>query len=140
MENIERVDPKTNERPMFRITATAGFFGPNDTLYEEGAEIYFDGEPCVEMEPVNEAARVKYTAMIEKLDELGRKTAEKLGRPYTGYRRDLSGALEIATLVQKQEMAVMNAPKKEAEMIEKVEKEEAPVLGRRKPGRPKKAA
>lgn len=140
MTTIERVDSKTNERPMFRITATAGFFGPNDTLYEEGAEIYLpEGlEPCVEMEPMNDSAKVLYTKMIDNLDDLGRKTAEKLGRPYTGYRRDLSGALEIATLVQKQEMAVMNAQKNIE--IEKVEKEETPVLGKRKPGRPRKVA
>lgn len=132
-----RVEPA--ERPAYRILSTAGFFSDNDTLYEEGAEIYFDGEPSVEMEPMNEAARKRYTEMLERLDDLGRKTAEKLGRPWTGYRRDLSGALEIATAVQKQEMAVMNA-KKEA-TTEKIEHDETPMLGvKRKPGRPKKAA
>lgn len=132
-----RVEPA--ERAAYRILSTAGFFSDNDTLYEEGAEIYFDGEPSVEMEPLNQLARQRYTEMLEKLDDLGRKTAEKLGRPWTGYRRDLSGALEIATAVQKAEMAVMNA-KKEA-TTEKIEHDEAPMLGtKRKPGRPKKAA
>lgn len=141
---IEKVTPANDERPMFRITSTAGFFGPDDTLYtvdDNGnpAEIYFDGEPAIEMEPLNEAARVKYVAMLEKLDKLGRETAEKLGRPWTGYRRDLSGALEIATAVQKQEMAQLGA-KKNIESIEKVDKEAIPALGARKRGRPKKVA
>lgn len=122
------------ERPAYRVLDVAGFFGDDDTLYTEGAEIVFDGEPAVEMEPLNEAARVKMIALLEKLDEEGRKVAEKLGRPYTGRPRTLEGGLALASAIQRQEMAVMGAEKKPS-TIEPVEAPEANLLGEKKRGR-----
>lgn len=129
------------ERPAYRVLDVAGFFGDDDTLYAEGAEIYFDGEPSIEMEPLNEPARVKMIALLERLDDEGRKAAEKAGRPYTGRPRNLEGALALATAVQRAEMAVMGAPK-QSENIAPVHQEETPTFGQARPGRgrPRKLA
>lgn len=130
------------ERPAYRILDVAGFFGDDDTLHAENDEIYFDGEPAVEMEPLNEPARIKMNAMLEHLDDAGRKAAEKAGRPYVGRPRTLDGALELASAIQRQEMAVMGA-EKHKESISPVVKTEPNMFGqpeKRGRGRPKKFA
>lgn len=130
------------EKPLYRVLDVAGFFGDDDTLHPEGDEIYFDGEPSVEMEPLNTAAMIKMNELLEKLDEAGRKAAEKAGRPYNGRPRNLDGALEVATAIQRQEMAVMGAEKKKS-TIESAHSETVPMLGqpeKRGRGRPKKFA
>lgn len=128
------------ERPAYRILDTSGFFGPDDTLYEYLAEIEFDGEPSVEMEPLNETARVKYIELLERLDDEGRKVAEKLGRPFTGRPRSLDGALAIATAVQKIDMSTMGNQDKHVDSIAPLNKDEPSLMGktRKGPGRPKK--
>lgn len=128
------------ERPAYRILDTSGFFGPNDTLYEYLDEIEFDGEPAEQMEPLNEAARVKYLALLEKLDAEGRKTAEKLGRPFTGRPRSIDGAIEIATAVQHLNMSPMGNKDKNTDSIAPLNKDEPQMFGtaKRGPGRPKK--
>ena len=92
------------ERPAYRVLDVAGFFGDDDTLYPEGSEVVFDGEPCIEMEPLNEAARQKMIELYNKLDEFGRAAAEKAGRPYTGMPRNLEGGLALANAVQRAEI------------------------------------
>lgn len=127
------------ERPAYRVLDVSGFYGDDDTLYMEGAEIEFDGEPCVEMEPLNQAAQVKMEALLQKLDDAGRAAAEKAGRPYVGRPRTLDGGLELATAVQRKEMAVMGAEKRH-ETITPLVKEEVATFGNEKRGRgrPKK--
>ena len=130
------------ERPAYRVLDVAGFYGDDDTLYAEGAEIFFDGEPSVEMEPLNEPARVKMNQMLERLGEEGRKAAEKAGRPWSGRPRTLDGALELASAIQRQEMAVMGA-EKHRETIAPVHQDTVPLMGqpeKRGRGRPKKFA
>lgn len=130
------------ERPAYRVLDVAGFYGDDDTLHGEGEEIYFDGEPCVEMEPLNEPARIKMNELLERLEDAGRKAAEKAGRPYVGRPRSLDGALELASAIQRQEMAVMGA-EKNRETISPVIKTESGMFGqpeKRGRGRPKKFA
>ena len=128
----------STDRPAYRILATAGFFGPDDTLYEEGQEIFFDGQPNEEMEPLNEAARVKLKAYLEMLDNLGRLAAEKAGRPFISRPRGLDGQLALATAVQRAEMSVMGKKGTEDnESIQKIDANERPdtSLGTQKRGR-----
>lgn len=127
------------ERPAYRVLDPSGFFGDNDTLYAEGEEIYYDGEPALEMEPLNEAAKDKYLALLERLDSEGRKVAEKLGRPYVGMPRSLEGALQIATAVQRQDMSLMGNHEKET-TTSTVKRDEINNFGvsKRGRGRPKK--
>lgn len=133
----------SNERPAYRILAIHGFFGPNDNLYQEGSEVYFDGEPNEEMEPLNELARVKLELYLENLDKLGRETAAKLGKAYAGRPRNLDGALEIATAVQRADMGLMGNKNKDGAQIATVEASEVSETGqgnKRKPGRPRTIA
>jgi len=126
----------STERAKYRVLATTGFFADDDTLYDEGSEIWFDGEPNEEMEPLNEVARVRLIEYLEKLDRFGREAAEKAGRPYAGRPRTLDGALAVATAIQKQEMVAMGA-KKSSSSVEKVEENEVPMIAPRKRGRPR---
>lgn len=100
-----------NTRPAYRILSTHGFYGPDDNLWPEGAELYFDGEPNEEMEPLNAVAETKLRLYLERLDALGREAAAKSGKAFAGRARSLDGALEIATALQRQEMVLMSARK-----------------------------
>lgn len=112
------------ERPMYRVLATAGFFGPDHTLYDEGQEVYFDGEPNEELEPLNQAAHDKVVVYLEKLDTLGREAAAKANRPWAGRPRTLDGALTIASAIQKAEMGILGSKiTPTAETIAKIERE-----------------
>lgn len=123
-------------RPAYRILAQAGFYGPDDHLYTEGSEVYYDGEPNEEMEPLNEIARLNLIKHIEKLEKQARTIAEKLGRPFTGRPRNLDGGLTLATELQRAGVSIMGV-RKEVDTIEKVTKEETPETGiKRGRGRP----
>lgn len=131
-----------NSRPAYRVLAVAGFFGPDDHLYELDSEIYFDGEPNEELEPLNESARDKMMTYLERLDELGRQAAAKVGKAYAGRPRTIDGALELATAVQRSETAVMGHLNKNKgdSGIEQIEDRQIPEVGnpaKRKAGRPK---
>lgn len=129
-----------NSRPAYRVLAIHGFFGPDDHLYQEGDEFYFDGIPNEELEPLNESARLRMIDLIEELDRRGKEVAQKLGKSYVERPRSLDGALQLATAVQRSEMAIMSAPK-QVSSIETIEKEVPEVGGmtsKRGRGRPKK--
>lgn len=87
----------SQERPAYKILSEKGFFGPDDHLYVFGEQIYFDGEPNEDMEPLNGLAREAMEEHLTKLDELGRVAAEKAGRAYAGRARSLEAALAQAT-------------------------------------------
>ena len=87
----------SEHRPAYRVLATAGFNGPDDHLYPEGATIYYDEEPNLEFEPLNRKAHEALNAYIDKLNELGRAAAEKAGRAYAGLPRTLDDAVRIAS-------------------------------------------
>jgi hypothetical protein len=142
MNDIVLVNKGYKDRPAYRILDVAGFFGPDDQLWPEGSEIYFDGEPNEEMEPLNAAAQAKMLAYLEKLDALGRAAAEKAGRPFVGRPRSLDGKLALASAVQRAEMGVLGVKDKTVNTIAPLT-DEAPETGlqeRRGRGRPRKQA
>lgn len=87
----------SSDRPAYKILADKGFFGPDDHLYNFGELIYFDDEPNMDMEPMNEPARVRMHEYLTKLDELGRKAAIHFGRPYQGLASTLEDAVSQST-------------------------------------------
>lgn len=128
----------SNSRPAYRVLAAHGFYGPDDHLYEEGQEIYYDDEPNEEFEPLNELARLKLTAYLERLDGLARDAATKSGKAFVGRARTLDGAIQIATEEARDKMAIMTS-KKEVQNIERIEEEPVPEVGnaqKRSRGRP----
>lgn len=124
----------SNDRPAYRILAIHGFFGPDDHLYELGEEIWFDDEPNEEMEPLNEMARAKLSAFLEKLDAKARTAAEKLNRPFIERPRTLDGQLALATQLERDQQAIMNAPK-EVRSVGRVEQDSTPEVGGSNPKR-----
>lgn len=136
----------SNEKPAYRILAVHGFYGPDDHLHELDSKIYFDGEPNEEMEPLNESARVRLQTFLNKLDNLAREAAVKLGKAFIERPKTLDGALEMASSIQRDTMAIMGA-KKDVVGIEKIDTlddvDNIPEVGnsvRRGRGRPKKIA
>lgn len=129
-----------NDTPAYRILDVNGFFGPDDNLYAQDEVIYWEGEPNEEMEPLNELARGRLMAYLEKLDNLGRAAAEKAGKPFVARPRTLDGAIEIATSLARSDMPIMGAKKEDR--IERIEKDAIPETGSVNPhkrgrGRPK---
>lgn len=134
-----------NTRAAYRVLDPNGFYGPDDTLYlldqnGDPAEIYFDGEPNEQLEPLNDLARERLNTHIEKLDALAKVAAEKLGRPFVGRPRNLDGALELASAVARDNMQIMGT-RKEATSIERLAPSPTPETGginpKRGRGRPK---
>ena len=103
-----------NTKAAYRVLNPYGFFSDDDTLYAEGAEIYFDGEPNDQLEPLNQLAKDRLVAHLEALEKFGKEAAAKAGRAYAGRPRTLDGALAIATAIQKAEMGVMGTKDKTA--------------------------
>lgn len=138
-----------NTRAAYRVLDPAGFYSDNDTLYlvdDQGnpAEIYFDGEPNEQLEPLNDLARQRLTAYLDKLDLAGKAAAEKAGRPYVGRPRSLDGALELANAIQRSEMSIMGR-KNNSTSTELVSPAQTPQTGvslnpKRGRGRPPKNA
>jgi hypothetical protein len=130
------IDPT---RPAWRVLNPNGFFGPDDHLYPEGEEIYFEGEPNEELEPLNDSARQKLVSYLERLDNLGREAALKAGKAYAGRPRSLDGGLALATAIQRSDMNLMGRSRDEA-AVERVAAEQIPETGsiKRSRGRPKK--
>ena len=120
----------TNEIPAYRILSPNGFYGPDDHLYIEDsngpAEISYDGEPNEEMEPLNEAARIKMAAYLEKLDSAAREAAEKAGKAFIERPRNLDGGLALATAVARADMSIMGV-KRDADSINIRRLEASPV-------------
>ena len=101
----QKADPLIPEdRPVYRILAEKGFFGPDDTLHTEGEIIVLWDKPNEDMEPMNDLARTAYEAMIDELEESASKVAQTNGRFYAGRPRTkeemIANASEDARRVQ----------------------------------------
>lgn len=129
-------------RAAYRVLDAAGFYSDNDHLYVEGDEIYFDGEPNDQLEPLNELARTRLVEYLDKQDKQAKAVAEKLNRPYVSRPRNLEGAVEIATALQKQNISIMGAKDKQVttEKIEQSVPETGTANPKRGRGRPRKVA
>jgi len=127
----------TDERPIYRLLEP--FFGPDCNLYPEGDTIVFDDEPNENMQPLNEAAKVKQKAFFDKLDECARKSAEKAGREYAGRPRSLDDAITLATeearaiqrVADGPGVALMKATPKTADRVGRAEPPPAPETAAR---------
>lgn len=59
-----------------------GFFDNNDQFWPAGSRLYFDGEPNMDLIPLNELAFKKKEAFLDKLDKYGAEKAKKDNRDY----------------------------------------------------------
>lgn len=125
-----------SERCKYRVLDPNGFFGDDDHLHQEGEDVWFDGVPNEQLEPLNDEAYSKLTAYLNNLDDMAKVAAEKLGRPFVGRPRTLDGGLDLATEVARQNMSIMGN-KGKVSTTERAEREETPETGKRGRGRPK---
>lgn len=135
-------------RPAYRILAEKGFFGPDCHLYQEGDTLVYDDEPNEDMEPLNDLARQRLTALYEKLDDEGRRVAEKNGRSFIARPRNLDGAVALATMDAKRvqlkpgdggvPLMGSKVGKDRAARIQPTETPETGFQQKRGPGRPRK--
>lgn len=73
------IDP---DRAAYRVTEKRGFFDETDRLWEKGSMIYWEGEPSIGFEPLNDKAEDAMRTYLQKLDDYAKEVAEKKG---TGY-------------------------------------------------------
>lgn len=111
------------DRPCYRIDEEKGFYGPDDRLHKKGEIIYFDDEPSFNMHPMNDLAKKAKLELLEKLDTHGRAVAAATGKAYTSLADALKNAREFA--------------QQSSSILRLGEQEDAPLLGKRKPGRPR---
>lgn len=131
------------ERALYRILDPVGFFDDNDTLHMPSPdgdypEVYFDGIPNEQMEPLNEVAKDRLNKYLEELDRKGREAAEKLGRPFTGRPRNLDGAIMLATEMERSKISIMGS-KDKVGTTERHIPDNVSEQGKRR-GRPRKVA
>lgn len=133
MTRLSPVPPRASnfaipqDRPVYRILQ-GKFFGPDDTLYEEGSFVVWKDEPNLEMEPMNELAQENMIVFLKKLDTDGRKVAEKTGKAWNSLADAHANAYALAQQDSKS-FEVLNKPKqvplmgakKSIDSIEKIE-------------------
>ncbi len=64
-----------------------GFYDDKDKFWNPGQALYFDGEPNLDLTPLNKVAFDKMTEFLDKLDALGERAAKKNGKAYTPIAR-----------------------------------------------------
>ncbi len=80
--------------PVYRILK--GKFFVDDTLYEAGRIIAYEGEPNLEMQPLNDLAAAKHQAYRDKLEEHAREVARLNNKAYISMAGALQHAYEYA--------------------------------------------
>lgn len=80
--------------PRYRLLAPC--YLEDDTLHEEGEEIYYLGTPNEEMEPMNDLARDRSRAYLEGLDDHARAVAASRNLPFLGRSAMMDQAFEHA--------------------------------------------
>lgn len=74
------------DKPAYGV-AGKGFFDDKDILWNPGQALYFEGEPNLDLFPLNKLAWEKMQEFLNKLDSCGLKKAKKEGKEYVPYPR-----------------------------------------------------
>lgn len=130
-----------NSRAAYRILDPNGFYSDDDTLYivspdGDYPEVYFDGIPNEQMEPLNDLARQRLSAYLENLDKLAKDAADKQGRTFQGRPRTLDGAIALANEVERDKVSIMGS-RDRVTTTERIESTQTPETTKRGRGRPK---
>ena len=145
----DKIDPKIpTDRPVYRILAEKGFFGPDDSLHPEGEIIVLWDKPNEDMEPLNEMAKERFEAMIDELEASASEVAKMNGRHFSGRPRSkeemIANASEDARRIQSVSnpdgVRIMGAKFDSSDRIQSLNETNAPEIGQAKrgPGRPPK--
>ena len=128
------------DKPVYRILAEKGFFGPDDTLHPEGEIIVLWDKPNEDMEPLNDMARSAFEIMVTELDESARAVADKNGRFFSGRARSkedlIANASEDARRVQSLSnpngVRIMGAKLDSSKRISSVNESDPAIMGQEK--------
>ena len=66
----------------YKIIEKRGFFDDQDTLWPQGSMIYWEEEPSLSFEPLNELAEITMREYLEKLDEEAKNVAKVSGKSH----------------------------------------------------------
>ena len=141
-----------DDRAAYKVVEKRGFFDENDTLWPQGAMIYWDGPLNMGLEPINQIAIDSMREYLTHLDAEGVKVAKERG---TGHAT-LVNAFEARNRLQslnkienklvgiEPEIQVLGKQKSNVRMAESIGKESTivPVMSATEPrrGRPRKEA
>lgn len=133
------------DRPVYRILAEKGFFGPDDTLHPEGEVIVLWDTPNEDMEPMNQMATDIFEKYIDTLEESAKLVAESNGRYFSGRSRNKEDLIANASADARRVQIIQNGPgtpimgaRKDSDTrIQKVGPQEIPEVGAAKAKRGK---
>lgn len=74
--------PRVKEDRAAYMVSGRGFYDQYCKLWQPGQALYFDGEPNLDLIPLNKIAYDTMQAFLDKLDALGMKRAKKDGKDY----------------------------------------------------------
>lgn len=96
-----------------------GFFDDKSKFWAVGSALYFEGEPNLDLHPLNKLAHERKNLFLEKLNKLGEQVAKKSGKSFVPYAieewRDEDDHEEIPM-----PKYVMGVPVKESEFNEAI--------------------
>lgn len=88
--------------PRYQILNSPGFYGPDDTLYEQGRVIDYTGVPNEQMLPLNDPAKKAMDAYLDGLEQHHKRNMIERGlNPEIKRPRDLSDAIEVEKAADK---------------------------------------
>lgn len=86
MQGLSPTPPQPQQRvdidpdvPAYRVIEKRGFFDDTDRLWEKGSMIYWEGEPNLGFEPLNEIAYEKMREWLVKIDAEAEKVSKQKG-------------------------------------------------------------
>lgn len=105
------IQPRVKQdKPAYGVTGK-GFYDEFCKFWNPGQALYFDGEPNLDLIPLNKVAYDKMSEFLDKLDALGERKAKKEGKSYN----------PIVRMAWTEEGAVEELPQPEQVMGAKIE-------------------
>lgn len=96
----------------YKIVDKRGFFDDTDTLWGPGSLIYWEGEPSMGFEPMNELAELTMREYLQKLDKLAQEVDKLKGTQHV----NLVGALEASQRLKEMDRKIGRSAEIEEEV------------------------
>jgi hypothetical protein len=133
----------SDELPKYRVLNEQGFYA-DDNLFAEGTEVFYEGIPNQQLEPLNEAAEKKMGEFLVALRAGSKQLSAAAGIPIKDQAiLNEDNAMRLARIVSPQAASRVNVPIMSAPLkrqtVSVVGAKEVPeqLVGKRGPGRPR---
>lgn len=93
------IDPDV---PCYLIIEKRGFVDDQDRLWPKGSRLYWEGEPCMAFDPLNDIAEVAMLEYLEKQDKLARDVADQKGSAHASLVNAFEARRRIKDLQKRQ--------------------------------------